>query len=127
MSARSRAASWAQKRAIANPFHAEMPTSPPNVSDASRIRSTKASSPGTISAVPMATPPFAIAGLRQFFADIAVEPDGFGKHQPATAAQAPAVDELAMQHLFAHRRAAEHHDFAEQKRGVFGQVDIDAP
>ena len=29
MSARSRAASWAQKRAIANPFQAEMPTSPP--------------------------------------------------------------------------------------------------
>ena len=32
MSARSRAASWAQKRAIANPFQAEMPTSPPNES-----------------------------------------------------------------------------------------------
>ena len=30
MSARSRAASWAQKRAIANPFQAEIPTSPPN-------------------------------------------------------------------------------------------------
>ena len=39
-----------------------MPTSPPNVSEASRIRSTSASSPGTISAVPIATPPFATAG-----------------------------------------------------------------
>ena len=29
MSARSRAASWAQKRAIANPFQLEIPTSPP--------------------------------------------------------------------------------------------------
>src|SRR5215207_10170452 len=94
MSARSRAASWAQKRAIANPFHAEMPTSPPNVSEASRIRSTSASSPGTISAVPMAT---------------------------------PAVDELAVQHLFTHRRTAEHHDFAEQERSVFGKFDVDAP
>ena len=63
---------------------------------------------------------------RQLLADVAVEPDGFRKNQPTAAAQAPAVDELAMQHLFAHRGAAEHHDFAEQKRGVFGQVDIDA-
>src|SRR5438105_8544408 len=66
MSARSRAASWAQKRAIANPFQQEIPTSPPNVSDASRIRSTTASSPGTISAVPTATPPFAMAGRASF-------------------------------------------------------------
>jgi hypothetical protein len=49
-------------------------------------------SPGTISAVPMATPPFATAGRAQFFADIAVEPDGFRKHEAAAAAQAPAVD-----------------------------------
>ena len=64
---------------------------------------------------------------RQLLADVAVEPDGFRKHQPAAAAQPPAIDEFAMQHLFAHRRAAEHHDFAEQKRGVLRQVDIDAP
>ncbi len=63
MSARSLAASWAQKRAIANPFQQEIPTSPPNEFATSRIRSTSASSPGTISAVPMATPPLAIAGL----------------------------------------------------------------
>ena len=126
MSARSRAASWAQKRAIANPFQAEMPTSPPNDSEASRIRSTSASSPGTISAVPIATPPLAIARPRQLFADVAVEPDGFRKHQPAAAAQPPAVDEFALQHPLAHRRAAEHHDLAQQQRGVFGQIDIDA-
>ncbi len=39
-----------------------MPTSPPKDSEASRMRSTSASSPGTISAVPIATPPFAMAG-----------------------------------------------------------------
>ena len=48
MSARKRAASWAQNRAIAKPFQAEIPTSPENDSDASRIFSTNASSPGTI-------------------------------------------------------------------------------
>ena len=58
---------------------------------------------------------------RQLIADVAVEPDGLRKHELTPAAQAPAVDELAVQHLFAHRRAAEHHDFAEQERGVFGQ------
>ena len=66
MSARSLAASWAQKRAIANPFHVEIPTSPPNEFANSRIRSTSASSPGTISAVPTATPPFATAGRLSF-------------------------------------------------------------
>ena len=66
ISARSRAASCAQKRAIANPFQQEMPTSPPKLSESSRIRSTSVSSPGTISAVPIATPPFAIAGLASF-------------------------------------------------------------
>src|SRR6266581_3746963 len=62
ISARSLAASWAQKRAIANPFQAEMPTSPPKDSESSRILATSASSPGTINAVPTATPPFAITG-----------------------------------------------------------------
>ncbi len=66
MSARSRAASWAQKRAIANPFQAEIPTSPPNDWDSSRIRSTSASSPGTINAVPIAAPPLAIADFVSF-------------------------------------------------------------
>src|SRR5882672_2887050 len=47
----------------------------------------------------------------QFFADLAVEPDGFREYQFAAAAHPPAVDEFAMQHLFAHRAAAEHHDF----------------
>ena len=32
-----------------------------------------------------------------------------------------------MAHLFAHRHAAEHHDFAEQKRGVLREIDVDAP
>ena len=102
-----------------------MPTSPPKRSDSSRIRSTSASSPGTISAVPIATPPLAIAGLAELFADVAVEPDGFGEHQPAAAPQPPAVDEFALPHALAHRGAAEHHDFAQQERGAFRQIDID--
>ena len=69
---------------------------------------------------------FGDRGSRQLFADIAVEPDGLGKHQPAAAPQAPAIDELALQHPLAHRGAAEHHDFAEQQRGVFREIDIDA-
>src|SRR5205823_3723285 len=32
---------------------------------------------------------------RQFLADVAVEPDGFRKHELSATAQAPAVDELA--------------------------------
>ena len=64
--------------------------------------------------------------FRQLGADIAVEPDGFGEHQAATAAQPPAVDEFAMRHPLAHRRAAEHHDFAEQKPRILRQIDIDA-
>src|SRR5258705_4661742 len=63
MSARSLAASWAQKRAIANPFRVETPTSPPKDFESSRILATSASSPGTINAVPTAALPFAIAGL----------------------------------------------------------------
>src|SRR5258706_367206 len=63
MSARSLAASWAQKRAIANPFQQEIPTSLPNDFDTSRIRSTSASSPGTISAVPMAAGPVGGGGF----------------------------------------------------------------
>ncbi len=127
MSARSRAASWAQKRAIANPFHAEIPTSPPNVSDSFADPLHHGLVAGHDQRGADGDAAFGDGGLREFCADIAVEPDGFGKHQPAATAQPPAVDELAMQHLFAHRRAAEHHDFAEQKRGVIGQIDIDAP
>ena len=96
MSARSRAASWAQKRAIANPFQPEMPTSPPKDADNSRIRSTSASSPGTISAVPIADAAFGDRRAAELFADIAVEPDVFGEHQPAAAAEPPAVDEFAL-------------------------------
>ena len=103
ISARSLAASWAQKRAIANPFQLDMPTSPPNEFATSRIRSTSASSPGTINAVPMATPPLATAGFAKLGADVAVEPHGFGEHQPAAAAQPPTVDEFALQHALAHR------------------------
>ena len=55
MSARSRAASWAQKRAIANPFQEDKPTSPPNTSDNCLIPSSKASSPGKNSAVAIGT------------------------------------------------------------------------
>src|SRR5262249_54985784 len=61
MSARKPAASWAQNRAIAKPFHADIPTSPEKDSDASRMRSTRAPSPGTIRAVPIAAPPLATA------------------------------------------------------------------
>ena len=50
-----------------------------------------------------------------------------GKHQLSAAAQAPAVDEFAVLHRLAHRGAAEHHDLAEQKRGVFREIDIDPP
>src|SRR3954470_3934258 len=66
ISARSSAASWAQKRAIANPFQAEMPTSPRNEPDSSRIRCTNASSPGTMSAVATLAPPLAIADFPSF-------------------------------------------------------------
>src|ERR1700749_1803632 len=103
MSARSLAASCAQKRAIANPFQAVTPTSPPNLSESSRIRSTSAASPGTINAVPTATAPFWDGGRAKLPADVAVEPNGFGKHQPAAAPQSPAVDEFALPHTFAHR------------------------
>ena len=32
-----------------------------------------------------------------------------------------------MPHGLAHRGPAEHDDFAEQKRGAFGEIDVDAP
>src|SRR5215510_11762240 len=62
---------------------------------------------------------------RQFCADVAVEANGLGEDQPAAAAQAPAVDEFAPLHALAHGGAAEHDDFAEQKRGAFGKINID--
>ena len=43
MSARNAAASWAQNRAIAKPFQADIPTSPVKESEVSRMRSTRAS------------------------------------------------------------------------------------
>src|SRR5229473_2638598 len=66
-------------------------------------------------------------GHRELLADIAIKADSLGKHQPATTAQAPAVDELPAQHTLAHRRAAEHHNLAQQERGIFRQVDVDPP
>src|SRR5260370_29971141 len=51
----------------------------------------------------------------QPFADVAVEPYSFRKRQPAAAPHSPAVDEFAMQHALANRRAAEHHDLADQE------------
>ena len=125
MSARRRAASWAQKRAIAKPFHAEIAASPPKDEAISLTRSTSASSPGTISAVPIATPPFATAGCAELLADIAFEPHRLGEDQPAAAAQPPAVDESALRHPLAHRRAAEHGDLAHNKRSALRKIDID--
>ena len=71
MSARSRAASWAQKRAIANPFHAEIPTSPTNRSSSARIAATIASLPGTISTVATAMPLRATAACASLAAIVA--------------------------------------------------------
>ncbi len=61
----------------------------------------------------------------KLFADIAIETNVLGEHQPAAAAQPPALDEFALQHSLAHRRAAEHHDFAKQERGAFRQIDVE--
>ena len=103
----------------------EMPTSPPNVADSSRIRSTSASSPGTISAVPTATPPLAIAGLASFSpispssrmvsANTSLPP----RRSRQRSTNSP------LQHPLAHRRTAEHHDFAQQQRRAFRQIDVD--
>src|SRR4051794_317764 len=60
-------------------------------------------------------------------ADVAVEPHGLRKGQPAAAAQAPAVGELAAPHGLAHRGAPEHHDLAQQQRGGLRQIDVDGP
>jgi hypothetical protein len=124
MSARSRAASWAQKRTIANPGDADLAAGrfrcfadPLHQRLVARHDQRRADRYAAISD----------RRPRQLLADVTVEPDGFSKHQLPATAQAPAVDELAVQHLFAHRRAAEHHDFAEQKRSIFGQIDIDTP
>ena len=72
-----------------------MPTSLPKPCDSSRIRSTSASSPGTISAVPIATPPLAIAGRISFSPMSPSSRICFRKRQPAAAAHPPAIDELA--------------------------------
>ena len=127
MSARRRAASWAQKRAIANPFHAEMAASPPKDDAISLTRSTRASSPGTISAVPIATPPLAIARRVSFAADVTVEPHSLRKDELAAAPHAPAIDESALRHPLTHRGSAEHGDLAQQERSALGEIDIDMP
>jgi hypothetical protein len=38
----------------------------------------------------------------------------------------PPIDKCPRQNSFAHREPAEHNDFAEQKRGGFGQIDLEA-
>ena len=127
MSARSFAASCAQKRAIAKPFQAEMPTSPPK-----RLRGLANPRHQRLVARHDQRGADGDAALRdrragELFADVAVEPHGFREHQPAAAAQPPAVDKTPGQHFLAHRGAAEHHDFAQQQRGALGKIDVDAP
>ena len=85
MSARSRAASWAQKRAIANPFQAETPTSPPKES----WNLANTFHQGFVARHDQRGADRGPASrdrcLRQLLADVALEAHGFRKHQLAAA------------------------------------------
>src|ERR1700719_1805850 len=65
--------------------------------------------------------------LPQLLADAVFQPNGLRKHKLSAAPHAPPIDESALLHPLAHGRAAEHGDFAEQERGVFGEIDVDMP
>ena len=64
--------------------------------------------------------------LRQFAGDRAVQTDVLGERQLAAASYAPAIDEAAFVHGFAHRGTAEYDGFGHHQRGAGRQIDVNA-